>query len=93
MDDDDELNNEENVDELLDGVPKFPLTILNPRSLMMMYWNLLVYSAVLMNMNFCPFRLAFEAMQLDARKESSRTNENWGVWNSRWIYMEYGIDL
>jgi len=74
------------------GVPDFPLFILNPRSLMMLYWNLTILILVCLNMCICPFRYAFEYMQLQTRVDSPLAQPHWGIWNSLGLWMEYGID-
>ena len=73
-----------------DGVPRFPPNILNPRSLGMLYWNLTITLLVFFNLCFCPFRFGFETMQLEIRKVAKL--QNWGIWNSYLLWMEYIVD-
>jgi len=89
-DDMEDMVDEAGVAHVNSGVPEFPLGILNPRSLMMLYWNLAIVLLICFNLSFCPARLAFEAMQINIRVNS--TDPSWGVWNSYSLYIEYGVD-
>lgn len=85
-------DDEGNMKTLPDGVTDFPFSVLNPRSLLMLWWNVAIFSLVIFNMCFCPYRLSFETMQMKVRRESNMAQPDWGVWNSSMLYLEYLTD-
>jgi hypothetical protein len=85
-DEDDDMNNV----ETRDGVPEFPMGILNPKSVVMVYWQLTIVALAFLNTAFVPFRFCFETQQIEHRKDS--TLQGWGIWNSNKIYAEFFID-
>jgi hypothetical protein len=76
--------------ETRDGVPEFPFGILNPKSVVMVYWQLTIVALAILNTAFVPFRFCFETQQIEHRKDS--TLQGWGIWNSDKIYAEYLVD-
>jgi hypothetical protein len=71
-------------------VPEFPFGILNPKSVVMVYWQLTIVALAILNTAFVPFRFCFETQQIEHRKDS--TLQGWGIWNSNKIYAEYLVD-
>jgi len=88
-DDDDDDDDMQDV-ETRDGVPEFPFGILNPKSVVMVYWQLTIVALAILNTAFVPFRFCFETQQIEHRKDS--TLQGWGIWNSNKIYAEYLVD-
>ena len=92
--DEDDLgeDGDDNPTDLDDGVPNFPIGIFNPRSLIMLYWNLIILILVCYNLVICPMRFSFEYMQLSVRLDSPFAQPGWGFWNSQWLWIEYAVD-